>query len=160
MKRKFHYIGSHIIFNLLLLSGCTGLTTYLFIKDQLSLAFPLVIITFFCFHRVYKLTVRNNQKVALMLDAIENHDHTIRFNENPVQHSEKEINLAINRITQNLKKAYETTLQQDKYYELMLNCLHSGVVVTDDNRYVFQKKQRSITAVRSLRLYPHKTVKK
>lgn len=79
-----------------------------------------------------------------MLDAIENHDHTIRFNENPVQHSEKEINSAINRITQNLKKAYETTLQQDKYYELILNCLHSGVVVTDDNGYVFQKNNEAL----------------
>ncbi|MDR1918012.1 MAG: PAS domain-containing protein, partial [Tannerellaceae bacterium] len=91
-----------------------------------------------------KLFKRNAQKVAFMFDAIDNADHAFRYAVSGRSSNDKLINSSLNRIIQILFQAQADTIQKEKYYELILNSVNTGVIVLDDNGYIFQTNNEAL----------------
>lgn len=79
------------------------------------------------------------RKVLFLLDAIENNDTSIHFAEDNGTPDSRLVNHAINRVAQILYQVKTETAQQEKYYELILNCVDTGIIVLNDKGVICQK---------------------
>lgn len=93
------------------------------------------------FHRLY---IQNLRKVTFLLDAIENDDSAIHFSEKLPENEVSQVNVMLNRIAEILQNAKYETIQREKYYELILNFVETGIVVVDENGAVFQKNRKAL----------------
>ncbi|WP_106827754.1 sensor histidine kinase [Parabacteroides pacaensis] len=123
---------------LLLLLGSTVGGTYFAMTGKAAEAMlcglaGLIIIVF-----LYKLYNRNARKVAFMFDAIDNDDYTFKFPPATLTKSDNKVNLTLNRIKDILLKAKADAIEKEKYHEIILNCVNTGILVVDDKGYVFQ----------------------
>ncbi|MBQ8672612.1 MAG: ATP-binding protein [Bacteroides sp.] len=87
----------------------------------------------------YALYRSNARKVLFMLDAIENNDSSIHFGEETTNRDEQLVNKALNRMMQILCHVKSETVQQEKYYEIILDCISTGVLVINEEGAVYQK---------------------
>ena len=79
-----------------------------------------------------------------MLDAIENNDTAIHFSETDGTEDNRLVNRALNRVARILYNVKSETAQQEKYYELILDCVNTGIVVLNDNGAVYQKNSEAL----------------
>ena len=100
-----------------------------------------------------KLYRHHVRKVLFMLDAIENNDNAIHFSETENTADARLVNRALNRVAHILYNVKSETAQQEKYYELILDCVNTGILVLNDNGAVYQK-QRSTPFAGPQCLYP------
>ncbi|MBR4923070.1 MAG: GHKL domain-containing protein [Bacteroidaceae bacterium] len=107
----------------------------------LSVVFPTLVWTVWGFYRFYTY---NNRKVAFLLDAIENHDSAVHFYEQVVDKDSSQVNVMLNRIARILHNVKQETIQREKYYELIMDFVETGIVVIDDKGTVFQKNQKAL----------------
>ena len=80
-----------------------------------------------------KLYRHHVRKVLFMLDAIENNDNAIHFSETENTADARLVNRALNRVAHILYNVKSETAQQEKYYELILDCVNTGILVLNDN---------------------------
>lgn len=80
-----------------------------------------------------------------MLDAIENDDPAVRFYEHSPDKENSLVNMMLNRIARILYNVKQETAQREKYYELILDFVETGIVVLNSKGAVYQKikKQRN-----------------
>ena len=86
-------------------------------------------------HRHYR---RHTRRVLFLLDAIENNDNTLHFAEGGDYDDDRLVNRALNRVAHILYNVKE------KYYELILDCISTGVLVLNDNGAVYQKNNEAL----------------
>ena len=79
-----------------------------------------------------------------MIDALENNDNSFHFPEEESTSDNREINRALNRVGRILYNVKADTAQQEKYYELILNCISTGLLVLNDNGAVYQKNEEAL----------------
>lgn len=82
--------------------------------------------------RIYRYLTRVNRRLHLLLDAVEDGDTSLRF---PVT-SDTDVNTALNRIAQRLSILKREAVEQERFYELILNDISTGVMVYDSRGYV------------------------
>ena len=107
-----------------------------------------------CLRWQYKLYRRHAQRVLFMLDAIENNDNAIHFAEDEDYADTRLINQALNRVTHILYNVKSETAQQEKYYELILDCINTGILVLNDNGAVYQKNGEALRLL-GLNVFTH-----
>lgn len=91
-----------------------------------------------------KLYRRNAQKVAFMFDAIDNADYAFKYATEGRFSNDKLVNQALNRITKILFQAKADAVQKEKYYELIMNSITTGIIVIDDNGYIYQTNNEAL----------------
>ena len=91
-----------------------------------------------------KLYRHHVRKVLFMLDAIENNDNAIHFSETENTADARLVNRALNRVAHILYNVKSETAQQEKYYELILDCVNTGILVLNDNGAVYQKNSEAL----------------
>lgn len=101
-----------------------------------------------------KLYNTQTRKVIYMLEALENNDSGLRFSEAEGTWSNRIINELINKVSNILNEAKSETIQQEKYYELILSCINTGIVVLNDSGYVFQKNNEALRLL-GLEVFTH-----
>ena len=101
--------------------------------------------------RLYRHHVR---KVLFMLDAIENNDNAIHFSETENTADARLVNRALNRVAHILYNVKSETAQQEKYYELILDCVNTGILVLNDNGAVYQKNSEALRLL-GLNVFTH-----
>ncbi len=101
-----------------------------------------------------KLYRRHVQKVLFMLDAIENNDNAIHFSEKEALADTQLINHALNRVARMLYNVKSEAVQQEKYYELILDCVNTGILVLNDNGAVYQKNNEALRLL-GLSIFTH-----
>jgi nitrogen fixation/metabolism regulation signal transduction histidine kinase len=77
--------------------------------------------------------------VILLLNALENNDNALRFQEETGNRNNRTINRLLNRVAHILHEAKAETIQQEKYYELILSVINTGIIVLNDKGAVYQK---------------------
>ena len=107
----------------------------------LTVAFPTLVWTVWSFYRLYTYHTR---KVAFLLDAIENDDPAVHFYEHVVDKDASKVNVMLNRIACILQNIKKETVQREKYYELIMDFVETGIVVLDDKGNVFQKNKKAL----------------
>lgn len=94
----------------------------------------IVICVFLIFHHINSI----NRKISYFFSALKNDDYTLRFTEGQGMKSEKLVNNLLNQTKEILQKTRIDIQQQEKYYELILNNINSGVIALNSKGFVIQ----------------------
>ena len=86
----------------------------------------------------------HTKRVLFMIDALENNDNAIHFPEEKTTPETRDINRALNRVGHILYNVKSETAQQEKNYELILDCINTGVLVLNDNGAIYQKNNEAL----------------
>ena len=144
MKHYYRYITDRYLFRIvtsLLLAG--AVTVSIIYKDLLWIVISsLLLLTSLRWQ--WKLYRRHTQKVLFLLDAIENNDASIHFSEHEDIPDNHIVNQALNRVASILYNVKSETAQQEKYYELILDCINTGILVLNDAGAVYQKNNEAL----------------
>lgn len=101
--------------------------------------------------RLYRSHIK---QVLFMIDALENNDNSFRFPVEKGSPVSKQINSALNRVGQILYNVKAQTAQQEKYYELILDFVSTGLIVLNDNGAVYQKNKEALRLL-GLNVFTH-----
>ena len=140
MKKYLNTFWVRLVIVLLM----TGICAWLITEHNwlwLSVAIPTLAWTVWSFYRLYTYHTR---EVAFLLDAIENDDPAVHFYEHVVDKDASKVNVMLNRIARILQNIKKETVQREKYYELIMDFVETGIVVLDDKGNVFQKNRKAL----------------
>ena len=112
--------------------------------DPIAIAIALTLLLPFVIYRQYRLYNQHVRKVLFLLDAIENNDNAIHFPEADKRADTRLVNQALNRIARMLYNVKYETAQREKYYELILNSVNTGIVVLNDNGAVYRHNDEAL----------------
>ena len=101
--------------------------------------------------RLYRTHVK---QVLFMIDALENNDNSFHFPEEYGTLESRQINQALNRVGHILYNVKAETAQQEKYYELILDFVSTGLLVLNDNGAVYQKNKEALRIL-GLNVFTH-----
>ena len=106
------------------------------------LSVAVVVLASFCLYlrQRYKGTVR---KVAFMFNALDNGDYTFHFPESGHTDDDKLLNASLNRVKDILRHARDEQIEREKYFELILDSVDTGILVVDDSRGVVLRSNRA-----------------
>ena len=90
------------------------------------------------------LYAQNLHKISFMLDAIDNNDFAFKYRTTGQTKSEELVNQTLNRITQILFQAKADAVQREKYYELILNSVETGIIVIDNKGKILQHNHAAL----------------
>ena len=94
------------------------------------------------------------KQTLFMIDALDNNDNTFHFPEESVHSESRKINQALNRVGHILYNVKAETAQQEKYYELILDFVSTGLLVLNDNGAVYQKNKEALRLL-GLTIFTH-----
>lgn len=127
-----------LTFRLTFLLGCTVGLTYSVMKKEWIVCLFLAVVWLCALQMLRTLYRRSAQKVAFMFDAIDNSDYAFKYATTGRSSNDKLVSESLNRITRILFQAKAEAVQKEKYYELIMNCVNTGIIAIDDNGNVFQ----------------------
>ena len=150
MKKYINTFSARLAIVLLMAGICAWL-----INERnwlwLSVALPTLGWSIYTFYRLYTYHTR---KVAFLLDSIENNDPAVHFNEQVVDKESSQVNGMLNRIARMLQTIKRDTVEREKYYELILDFVETGIVVLDEKGVVFQHNRKALELLR-LEVFTH-----
>lgn len=128
----------HVVIAACILIIGTGAAVWLF-KDKLyPYAVLAVLLAVWAFARLLKLYTKSVRKATFMFNAIENDDFAFVFNEDPSKVDDAVLNIALNRIKDILTDAKHWVIEREKYYELIMGSVRTGIVTINDVGSVHQ----------------------
>ncbi len=143
-----------LTFRLTLLVATTVWATWLAAAGQWGWFVLAIVCWLISFNLMRLLYKRNAQKVAFMFDAIDNDDFAFKYATSKLSSDDKLVNRSMNRITQILFQAKHAAAQKEKYYELILNSVNTGVIVIDDKGNIFQTNDEALRLI-GLTVFTH-----
>ncbi|WP_349509085.1 sensor histidine kinase [Bacteroides fragilis] len=126
-------------------SLCIAITAALFYSNR-DFVWMILSLCFLIFSIWWQLSLYriHTKRVLFMIDALENNDNAIHFPEEKTTPETRDINRALNRVGHILYNVKSETAQQEKYYELILDCINTGVLVLNDNGAIYQKNNEAL----------------
>ena len=126
-------------------SLCFAITAALFYSNR-DFVWMILGLCFLIFSIWWQLSLYriHTKRVLFMIDALENNDNAIHFPEEKTTPETRDINRALNRVGHILYNVKSETAQQEKYYELILDCINTGVLVLNDNGAIYQKNNEAL----------------
>lgn len=126
-------------------SLCFAITATLFYSNR-DFVWMILGLCFLIFSIWWQLSLYriHTKRVLFMIDALENNDNAIHFPEENTTPETRDINRALNRVGHILYNVKSETAQQEKYYELILDCINTGVLVLNDNGAIYQKNNEAL----------------
>ena len=144
MKHRLHILlQSYPLWVTLTLLSSIGATAA-WIHHIYIIAVPLSLFALYALSRQIRLHRQYACKVLFLLDAIANDDYSVRFSETDLPEGDRLVHHALNRVTQILGQVKKETAQREKYYELILNCVSTGIVVLNSRGDICQKNNETL----------------
>ena len=141
---NFKGIYYSLTFRLALAIGLTAALTYLALAEEWGWFLFLGVGWLATLRGISLLFKRNAQKVAFMFDAIDNSDYAFKYATRGRSSNDKLVSESLNRITQILFQAKAEAIQKEKYYELIMNQVNTGIIVEDDKGNIFQTNNEAL----------------
>lgn len=94
--------------------------------------------------RLEKRYRRNINKVRFMFDAMDNTDFSFSFPIEQHNESDRLMNMSLNRIKSIMKKARDEALEREKYYELIINSVDTGILIVNPRGNVLQYNKAAL----------------
>ena len=110
---------------------------FLYTQKWVLLVFT-VAVWVFLLYTILKVYSLNAKKIARLFDSIDNGDQAFSYSIKWASSSDELVNNSLNRINKVLFKTKAEIVQKEKYYELILNSVNTGVIVIDDFGHVYQ----------------------
>ena len=141
----FRGVASKLALVLLLLIAATVGATLLIIHDLWFYGILTAAVACLLLGGVFRLYRSNTRKITFMFNAIENNDYAFPVHPlrqfafgRPVQP------VALNRIKELLVKAKNEAIEREKYYELILERIITGIVVVNERGSVMQTNSEAL----------------
>lgn len=154
MKQFYRHITDRYLFRLLTSLILEAAVTFSFIYGDILCIVLSSLLLLLSIRWQWILYHRHTQKVLFLLDAIENNDTSIHFSEHEDIPDNRIINQALNRVASILYSVKSETAQQEKYYELILDCISTGILVLNDAGAVYQKNNEALRLL-GLEVFTH-----
>ena len=139
-----HKLRNHFFFALIIvLIFCIGITLS-FLYGLWSCVIIGLIAEVFFIRWLYRICKQPVRKVAFLLDAIDNDDAAIHFYEHTAQDDISQVNGMLNKIARILYNTKQDVVQREKYYELILDFVDTGIVVLNSAGAVYQKNNAAM----------------
>ena len=154
MRKFFRQLSYRYWFRIVLTVWACLLTAWFgFQKEYIGfgICIILLILSIIWQMRLYRHHIK---QVLFMIDALENNDNTFRFPEEDGTMESRQINVALNRVGHILYNVKSETAQQEKYYELILDFVSTGLLVLNDNGAVYQKNKEALRLI-GLNIFTH-----
>ena len=74
-----------------------------------------------------------------MFDAIDNSDYNFKYSTDNGSYDDRMINESLNRVTQILIRARDEAKLREKYYEIILESVSTGVIVVDNKGNIYEQ---------------------
>ena len=115
-------------------------------NNQLAIIVLLVILVVLVAVNIwlYRHYRRNIKKVTFLFDAIDNGDFSFSFPTEKRFKEDKILHQSLNRIKLFLQHTREEQMNREKYYELILNAVATGILVVDDHDNILQHNQAAL----------------
>lgn len=140
----FKGLYNSLTFRLGLFGMFTAAGTYMAITRQWGWFVFILIGWLYAIRLMSALYKRNAQKVAFMFDAIDNSDYAFQYATRGRSSNDKLVSASLNRITQILFQAKAEAIQKEKYYELIMNSVNTGIIVLDDTGNIYQTNNEAL----------------
>jgi len=127
----------------LVIGFTVGLMWYILAKDWTWVVF-LAIGWFISILMMRSLYRQNARKISFMFDAIDNSDYAFKYATKGSSSDDKLVSKSLNRITQILFQAKADAIQKEKYYELIMDSVNTGIIVLDDDGYIYQTNKEAL----------------
>lgn len=86
---------------------------------------------------------RNINKIGFMFNALDVGDYTFRFPEEGKRNGESQVNASLNRVKTILQHARDEQIEREKYFELILDSVDTGILVVDEERGIVLRSNRA-----------------
>lgn len=129
---------------LLLIAVGSGATVLFILYDWYAFAFFAAAVSVGSFMEVLRFNRRNARKLMFMFSSIENGDYSFKFTEHTPGRHDTLINASLNRIRDLLAKARDETIEQEKYFQLILESVTTGIVIINERGNVMQTNREAI----------------
>lgn len=154
MNQIIHKLSRELAFLLACLILSTIATALLFMCNYYLAGSFAAVIALISSISISRLHTKNIRKLSFLLEAIENNDNAFNFSSYGIPKKEKLINESLNRINQILYNARQESIRTEKYYELILNCVNTGIVVLDSVGNVTQTNREALRLL-GLEIFTH-----
>ena len=147
-------ITLRVLAYLLLLIVLVVATCYFLSEGEYILGVATSIFAVGCCFRIVWNVRSVNRKLAYFFQALENDDYSIHFPEHGGSHSERFLNGVLNRVKDILQNTRLEIQQREKFYELIINSVSSGIVALDERGFVTQNNQIALKLL-DLEIFTH-----
>lgn len=113
-------------------------SVYLALNNRLQYLIFSGVLFAFCLYKIIVLYRNSIRKVTFMFNSIENDDLGFKFKEGSRKLDEELLNMSLNRIRQIFLDAKLKTFEREKYYELIMNSVKTGIITINDKGNVYQ----------------------
>lgn len=154
MNARFKLLSEYPVARVILVALLTiSVLYFIYIENWLWVGIGFVAL---CWSIIWTVRLYHAQtrKIIYMLEALENNDSGLRFDEESGSWENRTINQLVNKVARILYDAKSETVQQEKYYELILSCINTGVIVLNDYGYVYQKNDEALKLL-GLNVFTH-----
>lgn len=152
--RLLKYITDSLFLRIIIIVVLSAaIVTFSFYRNWLWVSLCALLLIFAIWW-LYDLYNKQTRKVMYMLDALENNDNALRFIEGEGNADNRKVNELLNRVTRILHEVKAETAQQEKYYELILSFINTGIIVLNDSGAVYQKNNEAMRLL-GLEVFTH-----
>lgn len=113
-------------------------TAYFVYNAQYNLLLIAVPIIVFSIYRIFSVSTDYMRKVSFMFNAIDCDDYSFMFTESASDANRTMFNSSLNRIKEIMTNAKIRAVEREKYYELIMNSVKTGIITINNNGNVFQ----------------------
>lgn len=133
-----------LTFRLIVLAAFVAASTVFVMQHRWIAATASLLSVAFAFGWSVQLYRRNLRKVSFMFDAVDNNDYAFHYATARHATEERIINESLNRILQILLQAKADAKEREKYYEMIMNSVNTGIVVINEKGFVLQQNSESL----------------
>ena len=134
---KLFRIHKLYFFTILLTASAMAAGIFLYTQQWLLLC-AASLLWAIILHRILRIYGYNARKIAHLFDSIDNGDQAFSFSGKWASSDDKLVDNSLNRINGILFRTKAEIVQKEKYYELILNTVNTGIIVIDNYGHVYQ----------------------
>lgn len=133
----------HIIFFLLVILSVIFATVCGIYHYYLYMCFSILFVLLFSFN-LFKLYRQYPRKMKLMLESLQNEDTMFQFTENRSDIYQREFSTYLNKIKDIIQNEKMEVRVRDKYFEVLMDNVVTGIVTLDSDGYVVNINDRAL----------------
>lgn len=134
----FRRISLHLLFFLLIIIFCSVAACICFIEGYSGWGGLAVLGGVYYISKTLTFYNSVNRKLAYFFESIENDDYSVNFREKKGTSAEMFLNYILNKMKHIIQKTRIESQQKEKFYEIILSSIHSGIVILNPKGFVLQ----------------------
>jgi nitrogen fixation/metabolism regulation signal transduction histidine kinase len=137
-------IISQLILRLLIIAAMAAISVLIIYNEKLIfllITIPILLLSGYNIIKAYNYSLT---KVAFMFNAIECDDYNFKFIDTTHNVNHYMLNNALNRIKEIMTETKLKTIEKEKYYELIMNSVRSGIMTINENGNIYQVNQETL----------------